>query len=443
MDDTTIPLIFYGDGPRLPSGLGRIARDLLVRVLPLEEAFGVAVHQLGVDPPDGWHWRGWPLWGFQPDHRDQGRLALALMVEELAQHYTLPPIVFMIMDPSRCYDLTHQERETGQGIPASFWGYFPIDSENVQGRIGGPAAEAVWSCDRVLGYGAYGARVLKSTRQHVATEKVSQEVRQRTQLQVGGVPYLPHGMDGGFVPGIPLSEAGPGFAEWVAHTQDGALIIGCVATNQARKDLSLLFASAAILKRQGYPVGIWLHTDRLTNAWDIGQLSVDFGMKRDEVCVSTQQVILTDHQLSARYGASGVTLGVGLGEGFGYPLVESLASGTPVIHGNFAGGADLIAHPRWKIQPAAWRLESCYGVKRPVLAPEVVATALLEAAQWKRQDPRRCAAYCSGAVAHLAWEQLWPRWQAWIQRGLQEHRLAHPLTQKKESRRGKETLAPI
>lgn len=423
-----IPFLIYGDGPRLPSGLARIARDLLLRLTPEAEELGIVVHQLGVDPPDGWHFQAWPFWGFQPDSRDQGREALGVIVEELQDRYAQPPIVFMIMDPSRCYDLTRPRREGEAGvadIDANFWGYFPLDSEDPHGRISGPAADAVWACTRVLGYGRYGSGVLQRTLSAKAQEEYEALRGRKGTARLAQipaprpVPYLPHGLDPSFHPGVPLEASGPGFAEWVAHLPSEAWVLGCVATNQARKDLSLLFASASILKQQGQAVGIWLHTDRLTNAWDIGSLALAFGLERAEVCISTAEVLLSDAQLAARYGRSDVTLGVGLGEGYGYPLVESLACGTPVVHVDFAGGAELIPHPAWKVPPAAWRLESVYAVKRPVLAPQEVAAALVAAGGWKRQDRARCEAYCSGAVSYLAWDTLWPRWRQWIRKGVE------------------------
>lgn len=414
-----IPLIVYGDGPRLPSGLGRIARDLILHLQREQDTLGIDIHQLGVDPPDGWHWQAWPFWGFQPDMRDQGRGPLQRILEDFSEAYTQPPVVFMIMDPSRCYDLTRLEE--GKGLAAQFWGYFPLDSENIQGRIGGPAAEAVWSCQRVLGYGRYGARVLQATLAHVAQEKLGERTP-KDRIQVPRVSYLPHGIDDRWHPGVGLNEAGEQFAQWKLGLPGDAWVIGAVATNQPRKDLSLLFSSAAMLKRKGLKVGVWLHTDRLTNAWDVGQLCLDYGFARGEVCVSLADTILTDTQLAARYNASDVTLGVGLGEGFGYPLVESVACGTPVVHVEFGGGVELIAHPHWTVPPVAWRVESAYGVKRPVLKPEDVAAALAQAGFWKRNQRALCEAYCSGAVAHLRWEVLWPAWRRWIVQGLEQIR---------------------
>lgn len=407
-----IPVLVYGDGPRLPSGLARIARDLAVRLKGAEEELGIQLLQLGVDPPDGWHWQGWDFFGFQPEQWDQGRAALRVILQQIAQQREgrpgpqVDPVVLMIMDPSRCYDLTRRrlEGEKAEALPpCHFWGYFPIDSENVRGAISGPAAEAVKACDRVLAYTKYGAEVLKRTLARGSARPV---------------PYLPHGLEPVFRPGVPLEAADEGFAQWRQALQGGspdAVVIGCVATNQPRKDLSLLFAAGSLLRGRGVPVAIWLHTDKLTNAWDIGQLTVDFGWPRPLVCVSTHE--LTDEQLAARYCASTVTLAPGLGEGFGYPIVESQACGVPVVAVGWAGGVELVPDPRWLVEPAAWRLEGTYAIKRPVVNPEDVAAALVGAIEdAKRPDTR---GYCQGAVGYLHWGQLWPRWYTWVWKGLQ------------------------
>lgn len=413
-----IPLLVYGDGPRLASGLGRIARDLLLRLVGEQETLGVMVAQVGVDPPGGWHWQAWPFWGFEPTERDQGRRAVAAAVADLHTQYQQRPIVLLIMDPSRCYDLTRTVGTPGAvddpgAIPATVWGYFPIDAENMHGAINGPAAEAVWACDRVLGYGAYGARILHTTLTRLAADRV------QASTSVAPLPFLPHGLDATFRPGLPLSAAGTPFARWRLALPGDTWILGCVATNQPRKDLSLFFTAGARLKAQGVKVGLWLHTDRLTNAWDVGQLTVDFGFQRPEVCISTSGEPLEDAQLAARYGACDATLAPGLGEGFGYPIVESLASGTPVVHGCYGGGVELLPRSDWLIAPVTYRLESCYAVKRPVFSPDDVAAALAAAAGWKRDHPALATAYCSGAVSHLRWEVLWPRWRAWIRRGVE------------------------
>jgi glycosyltransferase involved in cell wall biosynthesis len=127
----------------------------------------------------------------------------------------------------------------------------------------------------------------------------------------------------------------------------------------------------------------------------------------------------TDPQLAALYQACAVTIAPGLGEGFGYPIVESLASGTPVVHGDCGGGRELIPKIEWRFPVRETRLEGIYALQRPVFRAEDVANAIERVFSWQQeQGPEVVAAYCRGAVAHLDWQRLWPRWYKWIKAGL-------------------------
>lgn len=408
-----IPFLLYGDGPRLPTGLARIARDLAMRLVVEQEELGIRFAQVGVDYPGGWQWQPWDFCGFQPNPEDQGREAVGIAIEELTRECGRIPIVFMIMDPARCYDLTRYakdvEGESYNRLDAEFWGYYPLDAENRLSTLGGPAALAIQQTDRLCGYGRYGAGLLKRT-------------RAQSSVPVESVSYLPHGIETHvFTPGVSLLLADQSFREWAERVPSDAIKLGCVATNQPRKDLGLLFSTVAELNAtQRRPVVLWLHTDKPTSAWDIGELAITCGLSQQEIAVSVEE--LTDLQLAARYGWSDLTIAPGLGEGFGYPIVESLACGIPVIHGNYAGGVELIPDPAWLLEPVAWRLESVYALLRPVFSPKAAAACVQQVLQRMEAHPTLMRAYCAGAVAHLNWEHLWTRWRRWISQGLEASR---------------------
>jgi glycosyltransferase involved in cell wall biosynthesis len=234
---------------------------------------------------------------------------------------------------------------------------------------------------------------------------------------VRSVPYLPHGIETQVFQPRPLEEADPGFQQWVGQLPKASVIVGAVATNQPRKDLGLLFQTVAELKRMGLPAVLWLQTDLITKVWDVGELAVQCAFAPREVFISTQEI--RDTELAARYTASHVTIAPGLGEGFGYPIVESLSCGTPVVHGNYAGGVDLIPMAEMLVEPTAWRLDSIYALLRPVIRPLDMATAASKLIRDRLVGPQIVARYCRGSVAHLEWRQLWPRWRAWIRKGLE------------------------
>jgi glycosyltransferase involved in cell wall biosynthesis len=164
----------------------------------------------------------------------------------------------------------------------------------------------------------------------------------------------------------------------------------------------------------------WLHTDKEIGTretqWVIPQLVEEFGLRK-HLSVTTS---LSDAQLRNFYATCTATIAPGLGEGFGYPIVESLAAGTPVIHSTYGGGSELIPRSEWRIPVRADRVEGPYALVRPVYLAEDLANAVERAVGWRRADPQIAGAYCRGAVAHLDWPALWPRWASWIRQGLRE-----------------------
>jgi glycosyltransferase involved in cell wall biosynthesis len=298
--------------------------------------------------------------------------------------------LFSVWDPGRAYSLL------GVKYVDQWWGYFPVDSTNVNDTLGGPAREAIERYTRVLAYGRWGSQVLTTIRRPV--------------------PYLPHGLDLS-VWDYHRPEADFARAEEILQKREGEIVVGCVATNQPRKDFALFFGTIALLRARGHKVRAWLHTDTLVRAWSVQQLVHDFGLAR-KVTVS---VHLTDEELAACYACCGATIAPGLGEGFGYPIVESLACGTPPVHGDFAGGAELVPMNAWRVPIHAERLEGIYALRRPIFLPQDMANAVERALDWKRQDERVCQAYCRGAVEYLDWKHLWPRWRSWFKQGLEAY----------------------
>lgn len=379
------PVLVVGDAPNLIGGLSRIARDLTALLYQEQDSLGIEVFQAGIRY-DGspWPWRVFPLhdepnWGRDDFHRvwswaAQGRAG----------------VVLSVWDPSRCFELMKMKtKRNGIFMPgANLWGYFAIDSETEVGGFGGPAAEVVREYERVLGYCAWGAKVLK---------KVAPEKR---------VNWLPHGIE--------LEKWKP----WAKYNTKRR-ILGCVAANQPRKDFPLLFAAAQELKkRKGWEgLELWLHTDFAYKYWSVTELAELYGWNHEGFTLTNA---LSDGDLAAMYSSCAVTLAIGSGEGFGYPLVESLASGTPVVHGNFGGGAEFIPRAEWLVKPDRYRVDGSYALKRPLFDVREVATALQLAGEAKLNDTITTEEYCKGAVANLNWTVLWPRWYTWFATGLKE-----------------------
>lgn len=386
-----IPFLLLGDGPFEPTGLGRIARDL-GRLLC--EAFGDQIDLLQVGGPAGVVWPDWRHVPLPEEARAREWGAGYVQGVYRSAFGDRPGILWAIWDPARLYPYTQID------LPVDRWAYVAVDGRNIRGTIGGPAAEAIRRFDRVVAYGRWGRETLQPIRTDVA--------------------WIPHGVDRRDDAVDPEADQdlvarilGPA---WKPTTQR---LIGGVATNQPRKDLGLFCWTLRELLDRGHQVFGWLHTDVLVKAWSLPQLVEDFGLQR-HLRISGVGEAWTDDQLKTCYRVCSVTIAPGLAEGFGYPIVESLAAGTPVVHVDHGGGRDLIPKREWRVPVREMRLEGVYGIQRPVCRAGDVANAIERVWDWQAQVGEAAAqGYCRGAVAQLAWPALAGRWTGWIRAGLE------------------------
>lgn len=371
MSSSPIPLVLIGDAPTQPSGLARLARDLgtlIYRNLGQPHmAPLVQLLQIGLQGPQGAAaWAGpWPLVTFS----GHDRMGAPTLDRVLSQHRSTG-IVFALWDAHFSSDLLEVARRRGW----DFWIYPPVDAVNQHGGFGGPAAEVVKAADRVLAYGSWSAVVLTTIR-------------------------------GEAVDGIP-----PGISEvWQpAETPAEGMVVGCVATNQPRKDLNLYFATIAELIKRGHDLSAWLVTDALVkrqgSAWAIPELIRIHGLEQAEIGLFTNAHNLGDREMVGLYQRSTVTIAPGCGEGFGYPIVESLACGVRTIAVDYAGGAELGAD---LVRPYAWRVDGPYALERPLVhARDIVG--LIE----------RLGDCPPNPVERYRWPAVWPQWEAWLRDGI-------------------------
>jgi len=386
--DTLVVLL--GDSPRMPTGLGRISGDLAAHLHQAGTRLGFHFLQIGWEYGTPQLWQvGWPLVTFPEIREDWGHNQVVGLVEACREQLGLrynQVVLLSVWDPARLFEY--------RALPYHLWGYFAVDGHNRHGRFGGPAVEALKGYDRVLGYTRYGAEVLQKA---LGTDKP--------------ISYLPHGHY--YTPEDRLE------AEAACVPPPEGWRLGCVAANQARKDLGLFFSVLHELRELGERVYGWLHTDDLvTGAWSVPELLEVYEINPDWVHVSVAPQ--PSEWLLQMYASCAVTLAPGRGEGFGYPIVESYAMGRAVVHCDYGGGAELVL-PGGRA-PCDWYTEdNPYCVRRPLLRPKQVAEQCRTLAEAARDDST-LAAYYAGTIAHLHWKHLWPRWETWVRQGLQEVR---------------------
>ena len=389
------PLLILSDSPCSTSGLGRITRDLAVRIhTHMGDVFTVGCIGPGAggefDPPFFHH---------RVDQTPDWTVPnLPLIWKAFAGNQR--GILLVIWDASRLLWLTHPEqycrdeelRKFLLTKPFDLWTYTAIDAEGPNGKLSALLGYVLKGFDRILAYSEWSARIIERTIGDGIT-----------------IESLPHGIDTSIFKRRGHEKARRKFGELCCggeapdlKIEDGKFLVGIVATNQARKDYGTAIRTAAQLA-QVKDVLLWIRVDTMERFWSISALLYDYGLANRAII---QTGPMTDEQMAWAYSACDVTWGIGLGEGFGFPIYESLACGTPCIHGNYAGGAEWLPDA-FKISPVAFRAEGTFASMRPVFRAD----------EWVEATLRNSNADAS-LPAELDWKNSWPRWEAWLRKGI-------------------------
>jgi glycosyltransferase involved in cell wall biosynthesis len=383
-------ILIHSDSPALNTGLARIARHLADLLTRLPE-FRVGTYGRGeaVNRRFGWMQYTWPestgpddTWG----QRWFPQVASDFFGAEGG-------ILFTILDPSRIHWLTRPQylpagplRHFLQNRNFAVWSYLPVDHVGPTGGMTSFCEDAVRGVDRPLAYTMFGSEVLGRV--------LKREVE-----------WCPHGInmdvfqprDGRAV------RAGMGLAE-------DSVLVGMVGTNQARKDWGLAAASIAELRKSLPTLRWWIKVDTQWRCWDIPALLKDYRLD-DMAIVDTDD--RPDLDLSYLYSACDLTFLATGGEGWGFPVAESLACGVPCVTTNYAGSVELVPRKEWLVDPVAWRIEGPYNNVRPVCRPEDYASTMLKVLQ-----SNVSAEECREAICHCDWPNLFPVWSKWFLGGL-------------------------
>lgn len=385
---TQIPILFLSDSIDLQSGLARITRDLATRLhTHMGDKFRVGClgrGGLGCD---------YPFPNYVIPHSTMGTKRPdewgATVLQDVWRKFAgdRKGVVMTIWDAPRVLWLSRPEymfdcttKDFLLSPPFQLWSYVPVDGHTPNGTLGAMAKESLRGFSRVLAYTKYGSDV------------ITRVIDAKTPIE-----HIPHGIDPVWSPrdkGVARKQMGWG---------DEDFCIGVVATNQQRKNWGLAAEVGALLRnRYGLRFKQWWHVDRDEWYWSIPALIEEFGLG-PHTTVSNGQ---SDEWMALAYSACDATFGIGAGEGFGYPLIESLACGVPVVHCDYAGGREFPG-----VSPLLWKsywLEGPTNVQRPILDVEDCWRELTEP---KKPAPN---------YDEYRWPNLWPRWAEWFERGWRE-----------------------
>jgi glycosyltransferase involved in cell wall biosynthesis len=399
------PILILGDSPDTAGGLSRITRDIAGQ-LSRNPRFRVAT--LGRGAVGSRH-LPFPQYCIRSlPGNDWGHADLPKVWRDFAGKER--GIVFTIWDPTRTLWLSRPDLlretfpETAQFLSEGhfdLWGYVTLDATGPQDRLSAMAADSLRGYHRLLAYTKWADGVIRRSLGDVECARRS-------------LTWMPHGLD---LARWPLRDRDEAKARLYPFLHEGQKLVGAIGTNQPRKDWGLVASVCQQLVAKDRELKLWWHTDLLERHWSIPALLHDFGLAG----VARVTMDLSQEELSWHYVASDLTLHPGLGEGFGYPIFESLASGTPVLHGDYAGGADVLRqceHAEMLLSPVMYRLDGLHNQIRPVFDPIEWAKRAYTflCIEEKAQDSDREALRAS--IAHLSWDGLWPMFKRWFEEGL-------------------------
>lgn len=367
----------------MTTGLGRISRDLLTILNGPKFKDVLEVGALGCGAQEDRKDGPYPVWRMDTlevfcGERDMQRLGKVFFKGRR-------PILFPVWDATRSLWIKQNN------WPVTSWGYFPFDSYGPNG----------FQPRCVL-------NVLKKF-DHLAVPSHFAE------KSLNGLPVtvIPHGYDP--VKFRPQHRvAGLEMLKLPADTQH---VVGVVATNQARKDWGLVAEVCQMLRKEDSTIRFWWHLDSLDRTWNMALLLSEFELV-SHVTFTTRA---SDNGISKCYSACDVTIAPGLGEGFGYPILESIACGTPVVHGRYGAGQEIITVSGGKvITPISFRWEpTSFPVQRPVYRAFDFTKAALQCFPMKGV---LTPASIAKTVEHYQWPNLTAAWESWFEKGIEIHR---------------------
>lgn len=177
--------------------------------------------------------------------------------------------------------------------------------------------------------------------------------------------YAPHAIDTNVYAPKPMNEA-----RAAAGLPQDAFVVGMVANNKgrtpARKSFPEAFLAFSAIRRQYPDALLYVHAEKLgaTQGINLEVLAAECGIDPTSLVFADQAQMrlgISDEQMVNLYSSMDVLLAPSRGEGFGIPVIEAQACGTPVIVTNATAQPELCGagwiitgQPEWDPDQCAW-----------------------------------------------------------------------------------------
>lgn len=203
--------------------------------------------------------------------------------------------------------------------------------------------------------------------------------------------YIPHGIETNALAPMDGNEAREALrTKGGLLISDDAFLVGMVAANKgnpSRKAFDSQIAGFAEFSRKHSDAVLYIHSQKSEHGENGGvnlpELCAYYGLQigKNVLFPNEYQTLIgwPDGYMQAAYSAMDVKLMATMGEGFGIPIVEAQACGTPVIVGDWTANSEL-CFSGWKIpQSKAVPMWTALATNQYHVQPGAVADALQQA----------------------------------------------------------------
>lgn len=300
-----VKMVMMSDSPTVTTGYGRVMSVL-----------APAFHELGVDlTVIGWGYRGEPHdypFTIIPCNAQADRFGEDILGEFI--RHERPDILFTLGDPWMTEFVPDLDERT-----AVMWvSYFPIDGYPI------PKQWESW---------------IKNIDVPIVFSRFAQNL-------VEGVlgrkpPLIYHGVDTGTFQVLDKEECQRNILGF-----DDKFIVGTVARNQPRKNLPALVRAFAEFAKNKEDVGLYMHTQIRDVGWNVDELVERFGLHEKAYCTDNFVAMkgIPDSELNRLYSMFDLFVLPTMSEGFGLPIIEAQACGTPVLVTDFSACPELVVN---------------------------------------------------------------------------------------------------
>jgi glycosyltransferase involved in cell wall biosynthesis len=324
-------IFFYGDSPTVNTGFGIVARNLLKSFHGMGHEIVVLGINMYGDPynPKDYPFPIYPV--------DKGSIENMYGYNKFWPIYEAvkPDLVFLLNDPWIINEILIRKPDGLKMVKTV--AYYPTDA----GPIKKNWMEMLNSLDAQVCYSHFAESVVMESNGGKRPKNLHQ---------------IYHGVD--TTKYFPLNQQ---LARSALSIPNDKFVIGMVARNQYRKRFDILLKAFQEFSKDKPETMCYLHTAKIDVGWDIEEMVGQLGLK-DRVYM-TEGVRpdrgVPDDELNMIYNSWDVSALISLGDGFGLPVAESMATGCPQLVSDHSCLKELVdGHGGLTAKTSAWLMNT-------------------------------------------------------------------------------------